>query len=178
VDFNAANERQGIYRILGVGKYWSINVDSENGNFDYLMGADIDTAHPDVVAYLKMWAVWLVEELGLTGLRLDALKHIDAYFVHDLLEHVRYQTGQGEGFFAVGEYWKTDLDDLEKYLDIHQWKLSLFDVPLHFNFCEAASKGKDYDIRKVFDGSLVQRHPMQAVTFVVGLSDASPSSHV
>nr|AWM99291.1 glycoside hydrolase family 13 [Rhizophlyctis rosea] len=171
VDYDAGNQREGVFRILGHGKYWSNNVSTENGNYDYLMGADIDTAHPDVVADLKLWAVWLVEELGLSGLRLDALKHIDAYFVHDLLQHVRYQTGLGEGLFSVGEYWKADLGDLERYLDVHEWKLSLFDVPLHFNFVEAARKGKDYDIRQIFDGSLVQVHPMQAVTFVVRKSN-------
>ncbi|KAJ3034124.1 hypothetical protein HDV00_005445 [Rhizophlyctis rosea] len=166
VDYDAGNKREGVFRIVGHGKYWSNNVSNENGNYDYLMGADVDTAHPDVVADLKLWAVWLVEELGLSGLRLDALKHIDAYFVHDLLEHVRYMTGLGEGLFSVGEYWKASLEDLEQYLDVHHWKLSLFDVPLHFNFVEAARKGKDYDIRQIFDGTLVQMHPMQAVTFV------------
>ncbi|KAJ3012871.1 hypothetical protein HKX48_006020 [Thoreauomyces humboldtii] len=166
VDFNAANKRQGIYRILGEGKYWSDNVDEENGNYDYLMGADIDTSHPEVIQDLQKWILWIVKELDLSGVRLDAVKHIDAKFMFELLEHARKGTGQGDAFFAVAEYWKNSMTDLEDYLDAHDWKLSLFDVPLHFNFAEAGAKGKDYDMRKIFDGTLVQIHPMQACTFV------------
>ena len=42
----------------------------------------------------------------------------------------------------------------------------LFDVPLHFNFYEASLKKSDYDLRKIFDGSLVQVKPELSVTFV------------
>ncbi|KND02862.1 uncharacterized protein SPPG_01942 [Spizellomyces punctatus DAOM BR117] len=166
IDYNAANKRQAIYRILGEGKYWSDNVDGERGNYDYLMGADIDTSHPEVVEELKKWALWIIKELDLSGFRLDAVKHIDAKFMHDLLEHVRKNSSVGENFFSVGEYWKNSMKDLEDYLDIHEWKLSLFDVPLHFNFADASKLGKSYDMRKIFDGTLVQSHPMHAVTFV------------
>ncbi|KAJ3183609.1 hypothetical protein HDU85_002038 [Gaertneriomyces sp. JEL0708] len=166
VDYNAANKRQAIYRILGEGKYWSDNVDDENGNYDYLMGADIDTAHPEVAEELKKWALWILKELNLSGFRLDAVKHIDAKFMHELLEHCRQNSGLGENFFAVAEYWKNSMKDLEDYLDAHQWKLSLFDVPLHFNFWDAGTQGQAYDMRKIFDGTLVQTHPMHAVTFV------------
>ncbi|KAI8825277.1 alpha amylase [Fimicolochytrium jonesii] len=167
VDYNAANKRQGIYRILGDGKYWSDNVDNENGNYDYLLGADLDTAHPEVAEELKKWGVWVINELNLSGFRLDAVKHIDAKFMAEFLEHCRSHTSLGQNMFAVAEYWKNSMSDLEDYLDVHDWKLSLFDVPLHFNFAEAAAKGRDYDMTKIFDGSLVQAHPMQAVTFVV-----------
>ncbi|KAJ3147312.1 hypothetical protein HDU89_005662 [Geranomyces variabilis] len=166
VDFNAANKRQAIYRILGEGKYWSDNVDGENGNYDYLMGADIDTDHPEVINELQKWVVWIVKELDLSGLRLDAVKHIDARFMANLLEHARKNTAPGENFFAVAEYWKNSMSDLEDYLDAHDWKLSLFDVPLHFNFAAAAAAGASYDMRQIFDGTLVQAHPMQACTFV------------
>lgn len=44
--------------------------------------------------------------------------------------------------------------------------MSLFDVPLHFNMCTAAGKGREYDMRQIFDNTLVSQHPMQAVTFV------------
>jgi len=42
----------------------------------------------------------------------------------------------------------------------------LFNVPLHFNFYEASQKKADYDLRKIFDGSLVQIKPELSVTFV------------
>ena len=40
--------KKGIFRILGDGKNWAQSVDKENGNYDYLMFANIDHAHPQV----------------------------------------------------------------------------------------------------------------------------------
>jgi alpha-amylase len=42
-------------------------------------------------------------------------------------------------------------------------QFSVFDAPLHYNFKEAADAGRDYDIRKVWDGTLVQARPVDAV---------------
>jgi hypothetical protein len=42
------SKKSAIYRILGDGKYWASAVDKEKGNYDYLMFADIDHAHPEV----------------------------------------------------------------------------------------------------------------------------------
>jgi alpha-amylase len=42
-------------------------VATEKGNYDYLMFADIDYAHPEVQADVKNWGVWVAKELGLKG---------------------------------------------------------------------------------------------------------------
>lgn len=39
---------------------------------------------------------------------------------------------------------------------------------LHDNMHEAGEQGADYDMRKIFDGTLVKERPVDAVTF--GLS--------
>ena len=39
-------------------------------------------------------------------------------------------------------------------------------MPLHFNFRDAAKGGRDYDLRRIFDGTLVKENPLVAVTFV------------
>jgi alpha-amylase len=44
--------------------------------------------------------------------------------------------------------------------------MSLFDVPLHYNFSEASKCGGNYDMRRILDGTLVQQQPALAVTFV------------
>lgn len=46
VDWNDATHRPGLYRIGG--KTWQQDVDKERGNYDYLMGADVDTDNPTV----------------------------------------------------------------------------------------------------------------------------------
>lgn len=44
--------------------------------------------------------------------------------------------------------------------------MDLFDVALHYNLNEASEKGRDYDLRDLLKGTLVEICPDQAVTFV------------
>lgn len=55
---------------------------------------------------------------------------------------------------------------LEQYLDACGRCMSLFDVPLHYNFFAASHSNGQFDMRRLLDGSLVQRDPEKAVTFV------------
>lgn len=59
----------------------------------------------------------------------------------------------------MGEYWKQDLDSLDEYLKEERYKVDLFDVPLHYNMYQASEHGRDYDLTKILDGTLVQNHP-------------------
>ncbi len=63
-----------------------MNVDHEHGNFDYLMGADLDFDNQEVVEECIKWGKWYLETTGVNGLRFDAVKHIDAGFMKTLLE--------------------------------------------------------------------------------------------
>lgn len=65
--------------------------------------------------------------------------------------------------FAVGEFWKDSLDDINAYLNKLGTQFSVFDAPLHYNFKEAGEAGNNFDLRKIFDGTLVQNRPMDAV---------------
>lgn len=161
-DYDARHDRSAIFKIQG--KEWSQQVDGENGNYDYLMFANIDYSHPEVVEEMKRWGAWAAREFGFDGFRLDAVKHINRSYMESFLHHMRQQ--QGEGFYAVGEYWKEDGDDMAAYLASGDYKVDLFDVPLHFNFVAAARGGRDFDLRTILDGSLVQEHPALSVTFV------------
>jgi alpha-amylase len=44
--------------------------------------------------------------------------------------------------------------------------MSLFDVPLHQRLCDASRSGAHYDLRTIFDRTLVKEQPAKAVTFV------------
>jgi alpha-amylase len=152
-----------IYRVKE--KTFSGEVCFEHGNFDYLMGADVDHYHPEVQADLRHWGPWLVETTNVNGFRLDAVKHIPASFFKQWLPEVRARFPQRE-LFAVGEYWSGDVKELEKYLGLVDGIMHLFDVPLHFNFQKASQQGRDFDLTKIFNDSLVQRNPLRSVTFV------------
>lgn len=66
----------------------------------------------------------------------------------------------------VGEFWKDDIDTINKYLDRMGTQFSVFDAPLHYNFKEAGEAGVNYDLRKIFDGTLTQARAMDSVTLV------------
>ena len=149
-----------IFRFTG--KHWARNVDPEKGNFDYLMGMNVDLSNPVVVRETQKWLAWYIRETHIDGLRLDAVKHISFPFYGKLLPLIRKETGLE--IPAVGEYWSGELDRLLHYLDMVGNAMSLFDVPLHYNFFDA-SEGRR-NLREIFDGSLVQRRPENAVTFV------------
>ncbi|WP_300285105.1 alpha-amylase [uncultured Alistipes sp.] len=153
-----------IFRILGEGKSWSEGVDGENGNYDYLLGNDLDLDHPEVIQDLLRWGMWVAGELNLDGMRLDAIKHMKDLFIKQFIETVR--ASRGNGFFFVGEYWNQDFDSLENYLDTVGKELHLFDVPLHFKLFEASQKGRDYDLTDLPNDTLTVRYPQNAVTFV------------
>jgi len=163
-DFNQANGKKAIYQIMGEGKSWSDGVDGENGNYDYLMFADIDFDHPEVVDEMIKWGVWVAKELNLNGMRLDAIKHINEGFISQFLHAIRQV--MGEEFYAVGEYWEKDINALKSYLEGIDYQIDLFDVPLHYNMYQASLKGRDYDMKNLFSDSLMLQHPEQTVTFV------------
>ncbi|WP_424244333.1 alpha-amylase [Elusimicrobium posterum] len=164
-DYNKANGKKALYRILGDGKNWSGGVDNENGNYDYLMFADIDFNHPEVRIEVKKWGMWVAEELGLDGVRMDAIKHINDEFIQNFLEAVRASRPDSK-FYAVGEYWKKDIHSLIEYLNNVKYEIDLFDVCLHYNFYQASQQGRDYDLRNLMKDALVFQRPQKAVTFV------------
>lgn len=162
VDWDDRHKQSQIYRLAG--KEWDEEVDRENGNFDYLMGADIDVSNPEVVEELDKWGEWYLKTTGANGLRLDAVKHIKFTFFSHWLEEMRKRTGKE--LWTVGEYWNGDLPSLTNYLDKSGNIMNLFDVPLHFRFAEAANSGRNFDLRTIFQGTLVGTRPQRAVTFV------------
>jgi alpha-amylase len=162
VDWDQRKEKGAIYNFEG--SPWDGGVDSENVNYDYLMGADVCFRNPKVTDHLKEWGQWYIDTAHVDGFRIDALKHITNTFFSDWLGTLR--RNNKKEYFAVGEYWHQDVNVLEKYLDACGRCMSLFDVPLHFNFFCASHGGGNYDMRNILNGSLVQRDPEKAVTFV------------
>lgn len=153
-----------IYKFRGTGKAWDWEVDTENGNYDYLMGADVDFSHPDVRTELKNWGVWVSNHTGIDGFRLDAVKHIQFTFWNEWLDHVRTTTGKP--LFTVGELWSYDVGKLHNWLTKTGGRASLFDAPLHFNFHQAGNGGGGYDMRNILNNTLMLQQPAKAVTLV------------
>ena len=86
VDWDDETKNASIYKFYG--KHWDENVDKEKGNFDYLMGADIDLNNHDVVVELQNWGKWYLQMTGAEGVRLDAVKHIRSEFFPEWIEEI------------------------------------------------------------------------------------------
>ena len=173
VDYNTSNGETAIYNSLNEwGHDWEEMIDSEKGNYDYLMYNDIEFRNPAVREELLRWAIWYYNEFHFDGVRLDAVKHISPKFFNEWLVNLRKETGKE--IFAVGEYWAPGfLDLLLKYIEATERHMSLFDSSLHHNLHVASNQGKDFDMRKIFDDTLVKAMPDKAVT-VVDNHDTQP----
>ena len=153
-DYDAKTEKNAIFRILGDNKGWSNTVDSEGGNADFLMFADLDYSHPEVIADVLHWGEWVVKELNLSGFRFDAVQHFSERFTNEFVEMLEEKIGKDK-LFLVGEFWNGDSDLLCKWLKDMNHKFSLYDSPLLNKFSSLSSTEKG-DLRSVFDGSLVE----------------------
>jgi alpha-amylase len=146
------------------GTNFASNVDLEKGNFDYLIGCDLNINHPEVRGELKHWGHWMHDMFKVDGFRLDAIKHISSDFfldwIDDLDQHAKHN------HFVVGEYWSYNLASLSWYAANSGGRMHLFDAPLHNNFHAASRSGGHYDMRRLLDGTLMQTMPLLAVTLV------------
>lgn len=173
VDYAEGEEGDFIYQIINDhGDGWDEMIDNEKGNYDYLMYNDIEQRNPYVREELNYWGKWYHDTVGFDGVRLDAVKHQSPQFYQEWLHTLRANTGKN--IFAVGEYWEPGhLELLLRYIDATDGSMSLFDSSLHHNLRNASLAGSDYDLRTIFNETLVQTHPQLAVT-VVDNHDTQP----
>jgi len=164
VDWADNLAESNIFKFRGTGKGWDWQVDTENSNYDYLLYADVDMQHPEVVQELKDWGEWYLNFTNVDGFRLDAVKHIKYDFFNDWLDHLR--TFTGKELFTVGEFWSYDIQKLQTYITATGSRMSLFDAPLHLNFHQASTAGGNYDMRGILDNTLMKENPTLALTLV------------
>lgn len=162
VDWDDRGKKSAIFKFYG--KNWDNDVDKENGNFDYLMGADVDLNNVDVVEELNNWGKWYLKFCDLDGFRLDAIKHMRESFFKNWVDNM--QNSSDKDLFFVGEYWNNNIDILCNYLNKSNQNMCLFDVPLHYNFYHASHSDGNYDMSKILDGTLLKENWGKAVTFV------------
>jgi alpha-amylase len=172
VDYAYDLSEDAIFRIVKDGVSWQGMIDDEKGNYDYLMYNDIDFRNDYVRQELNYWGKWYWEQANFDGVRLDAVKHISPFFYVEWLHELRRNTGKE--IFAVGEYWAPGkLHLLLKYIEATGGNMSLFDSALHHRLHHASRSGNNYDLRTIFDDTLIKVRPDKAVT-VVSNHDTQP----
>ncbi|KAL5041512.1 glycoside hydrolase superfamily [Aspergillus fruticulosus] len=78
VDWDESRQEGAVFTISGPNKSWAVDVSNENGNYDYLMFANLDYSNPEVRDNVLHWSNWITSQLDLSQLdlsrmRLDAL---------------------------------------------------------------------------------------------------------
>ncbi len=110
---------------------------------------------------LYEWSKWMWEEIGIRGMRVDAIKHFPPDFIGDLLDYLHDNNIDPKIF--VGEYFDYNAFTLKSWIDavlnamdtdtkqaIHP---QIFDFPLR-NSLKSACDQFGYDVRNVFNESL------------------------
>ncbi|SDR10167.1 alpha-amylase [Chryseobacterium soldanellicola] len=158
-------EIKGIFKIHNeCGTEWTDSVSHQFGNYDYLMGADVEYRNPRVVQETKKWIKWYFETTGVDGIRLDALKHISSDFLKDWITYIK--TELNPNCYVLGEFWKDEVEKINYFSDKMDDLISCFDAPLHYNFFRASNGGKDYDLSQILQGSFLEKKPVFSVSFV------------
>lgn len=161
-DWDDKTKETGIYKFRG--KSWEEDVDNQYGNYDYLMGADVDMSNKEVLEELDHWGEWYIDLTKVDGFRLDAVKHIRFTFFTEWLAKLRKLSGKE--LFAVGEYWSANIEDLTYYLEKSEYCMSLFDVPLHMKFHQITNANGNFNMQELLKDTLLEKKPEKAVTFV------------
>ncbi|WP_228429873.1 alpha-amylase [Chryseobacterium binzhouense] len=158
-------EKKGIFKIHNnSGTEWDDSASHQFGNYDYLMGADVEYRNPEVAEQVKNWLKWYLDLTKADGIRLDALKHISSDFLIQLIDFIKNEIN--EDCFIIGEYWKDKPDMMSAFSEKINHQISLFDVPLHYNFHEASKKYSKYDLRTILKNSFLEEHARISVSFV------------
>lgn len=158
-------EMHGIFKIHNEsGLEWTNDVSHQFGNYDYLMGADVEYRNPHVKQEMKNWIKWYLETTKADGLRLDALKHLSSDFLKEWITYIK--TELNPDCFVLGEFWKDDAEKIRAFSDKMGDLISCFDAPLHYNFFRASREGKDYDLSQILKGSFLENKPLLSVSFV------------
>lgn len=157
-DYNADNQKIACYKILGTPDHPKLSK-----HFDYLMFESLDYSNSEVIADVLAWGVWLRSRLPISGMRFDAVKHFPEKFQKQFIRNL--EENFDTDWFFVGELWTGNLEEMNRYLERMERKFSLFDAPLVYNFSRASTtyENSHTDLRRIFDGTLVQNRPDDAV---------------
>lgn len=125
-------------------------------------GRQLNHSNPYVREQLIHAGDWLINALGVQGMRIDMATNVSPDFLLSYLH-----TGAMSNSFTVSEYWSENLDELENYV-VHkmQGRVSAFDFPLWGRLKDMTNASGFYDLRQLITAGLNSRRPNHSVTFV------------
>lgn len=122
---------------------------------------------------LVVWGRWLVDDLGVDEVRLDAIKHIEPGFLAPWI----MELASGDQPFALGEFWastgeiKAYHDEVEAFASGSgaTAQMAMFDFGLRYALRDMANGGGGYDMSALNSAGLhfeTGLDPFSVVTFV------------
>jgi hypothetical protein len=145
-----------------------------SGDWDWMyFYYDYDQTVAATKTALFDWTKWLWNSVGLRGFRMDAVKHFTPEFVGDLLDDlhdnsINPQMVVGEFYDANSGSLKNWIDQVYTYMDADT-KASIspriFDFSLR-DALKSACDGFGYDVRNVFNASLVDAQSISGFNVV------------
>ncbi|HVD98655.1 MAG TPA: alpha-amylase [Cytophagaceae bacterium] len=142
---------------------WDEVLGKEHGNFDYLLGADVEFRNPAVREELKKWIEWFYHTAPFDAVRLDAVKHMNIGFINELMEHLK--SVAQKDMMVIAELW-TKWEEIKEYMELTNYKFQIFDAPLHYNFEKASKEEAKYDLRCLLNETLMQQHSELCISLV------------
>lgn len=122
--------KDGWFHKHGAIKDWENVYERENGDVGGL--SDLAQENPEVYDYLLKNTLWWIEQTGVDGIRLDAVKHIPQQFWERFAADVK--AAKGPEFMLLGEVLHGDPNVQAPYqkagID------ALFDLPLYYTMRE------------------------------------------
>lgn len=164
VDYDNESKENAVWKMEGQNNAFAMDVSTENGNYDFLILADVAYENPSVQEDVKSWGAWVANELGLGGFRIDAAKHISRAFLNNWVGSIKSQPGQSDLLF-IAEYLASDVGTVESFVDGFNTTISVFDTPLQEMF-HSFSTGAQTDLRTVFNNTWLVTRPEQAAVYV------------
>jgi alpha-amylase len=134
-DYNFDHGDDKTTIVVFEGKSFNQFVSLEKGNFDYLMGCNIDFTNDEAKAEIENWGKWYLETTKANGIRIDAAKHISYNFMSDFINCL--QADQTDSLFVMAEYWEPQVESLNAYVTNSGGKIRVFDSPLHYKFLKS-----------------------------------------
>ncbi len=140
---------------------WNDQHQVEVGRIGYL--PDLDQDNPEVYNYLLDNTVWWIDQLGVDGVRLDAVKHINKGFWRRFIPDLKRRVGRD--LFVVGEVLHGSVDYVAPYQEAGIDYL--FDMPLYFTITDVFAKGASARLLGArFAEDSKYKDPTKLVTFI------------
>lgn len=144
-------------------KYLDDKQKAELDNADFVMTNKLNYSNEKTRKELLKWGQWYQKTTNIDGISFEADEQ-NIWFYKELVKNTDSKCKKD--FFSFAKLWHWDVNKLTNYVDCFEGNASVLDVPLHFNLHNCSKAHGNYDLRTIFDGTLVKTRPLNAITFV------------